>query len=142
MPLALRFRRQIAGVLSGARTRSIIAWSCLVLVLYGLEVANAATEANAESAVGINLQQVNYYSPEQPFLNIFRTSGVAPSIPAQWIGGWLTHSIANGTWDTGEEAHLQASIVRLGRRSAPAVVAKFQRWHWATLSRGAVRRPI
>jgi len=41
----------------------------------------------------MNLQSVSYYSSEQPFLNIFKTSG-----------GWFTHS--NSQWDTGEAQYL------------------------------------
>jgi hypothetical protein len=63
--------------------------------------AVAATAANAKSPLGINLMQMDYYNPEQPFLNIFKTTGVTPSTPT----GWWTHAGEN--WDTGEEAYLQ-----------------------------------
>lgn len=59
-----------------------------------LRAAIAATPSNASSPLGINLAGVAYYSPEQPFLNVFVTNG-----------GWTTH--ARTTWDTGEERYLQ-----------------------------------
>ncbi|MDP9018664.1 MAG: cellulose-binding protein, partial [Candidatus Eremiobacteraeota bacterium] len=61
----------------------------------------AATAANAKSALGINLSAMSYYSSEQPFLNIFKTSGVNRSTPA----GWYTHSSMN--FNTGEAPYLQ-----------------------------------
>jgi hypothetical protein len=44
---------------------------------------------------------MSYYSAEQPFLNIFKTSGVARSTPT----GWSTHSMMD--FNTGEAAYLQ-----------------------------------
>jgi hypothetical protein len=61
----------------------------------------AATSANYQSALGMNLMPVAYYSTEQPFLNIFKTAGPSLSNPA----GWVTHS--SKTWDTQEEQYLQ-----------------------------------
>ncbi len=81
--------------------------ACLSLAVVGIDDVNAATTSNAQSPLGINLLNVNYSAPEQPFLNIFLTSGVAQAIPAQWSGGWLTHSTKTNTWDTGEEAYVQ-----------------------------------
>src|SRR5258708_33588615 len=69
----------------------------LVILMLGGSVsgsAGAATAANAHSPMGINLNGVSYYSSEQPFMNIFKTSS-----------GWITHS--NTQWDTGEEQYLQ-----------------------------------
>lgn len=63
--------------------------------------AQAATSANAKSPLGMNLIEMNYYNPEQPFLNIFKTSGATKSTPT----GWLTHSATS--YDTGEAAYLQ-----------------------------------
>jgi hypothetical protein len=63
--------------------------------------ATAETPANSNSPLGINLSGVTYWSSEQPFLNIFKTTGVSEGTPA----GWITHSSAQ--WDTGEEAYLQ-----------------------------------
>jgi hypothetical protein len=61
----------------------------------------AASTSNARSPLGINLIQMAYYNPEQPFLNIFKTTGPTHANPK----GWFTH--AGGTFDTGEEAYLQ-----------------------------------
>ena len=63
--------------------------------------AQAATAANAKSPLGMNLTAMNYYSPEQPFLNIFKTSGATRSTPS----GWWTHTATD--FDTGESAYLQ-----------------------------------
>jgi hypothetical protein len=63
--------------------------------------ALSATAANAKSPLGINLNQMNYFNAEQPFLNIFKTTGVTRASPT----GWSTHS--GGTFDTGEQAYLQ-----------------------------------
>ena len=63
--------------------------------------ALSATAANAKSPLGINLTQMNYWNPEQPFLNIFKTTGVIRSTPT----GWWTHTVND--FKTGEEAYLQ-----------------------------------
>jgi hypothetical protein len=64
-----------------------------VLILMVSGVVRAATSFNAQSAMGINLATVNYYSSEQPFINSFVTSEK-----------WITHS--NATWDTNEEKYV------------------------------------
>jgi hypothetical protein len=77
---------------------------CLMGLLSTLSLqctALAATAANAKSPLGINLIQMNYYSAEQPFLNIFKTAGVTRATPT----GWTTHSASK--FDTGEGAYLQ-----------------------------------
>ena len=76
-----------------------LATVALVCVAYGNSYA--ATAANSQSPLGLNLDVVNYYNAEQPFLNLFKTSGVSLTTPK----GWVTHSPA--TWDTGEEGNLQ-----------------------------------
>lgn len=63
--------------------------------------ATAESPANAKSPLGVDLAGISYWSSEQPFLNIFKTTGVSKETPA----GWITHS--NTQWDTGEEAYLQ-----------------------------------
>jgi hypothetical protein len=73
----------------------------LILVLGLAGHAQAATASNAKSPLGINLIEMNYFNPEQPFLNIFKTSGVTRSAPT----GWWTHSMTD--FDTGEAAYLQ-----------------------------------
>jgi hypothetical protein len=77
--------------------------ACLMLAFGAANPARSATAANAQSPLGMNMQPVNYYSAEQPFLNIFKTSGVSRSSPP----GWITHSVASDTFNTHEEAYLQ-----------------------------------
>jgi hypothetical protein len=55
--------------------------------------AHAASSSNAQSAMGINLGAVTYYTTEQPFINSFATAA-----------GWITHSDA--TWETNEERYI------------------------------------
>ena len=55
--------------------------------------SRAVTSFNARSAVGINLAPVNYFTPEQPFINSFLTSE-----------RWIPHS--DGAWDTHEESYI------------------------------------
>ena len=64
-----------------------------VLVLSAPGWVQAATTENAQSALGMNLAAVTYYSSELPFLDLLH-------MPGQWI----THSDA--TWDTKEEQYL------------------------------------
>jgi hypothetical protein len=66
---------------------------CIVLMLMLSGGAGAATSFNAQSAMGVNLGPVNYYSTEQPFINSFQTSN-----------RWITHS--NSSWDTNEEDYV------------------------------------
>jgi hypothetical protein len=74
----------------------------LVLAGFVGETAHAASAANAKSPMGMNLMPVNYYTAEQPFLNIFKTTGVAKLTP----NGWWT-STTSGAFDTHEGAYLQ-----------------------------------
>ena len=64
-------------------------------------VALSATASNAKSPLGMNLTEMNYFNPEQPFLNIFKTSAVRQATPP----GWTTHT--SNSFETGEEAYLQ-----------------------------------
>ena len=63
--------------------------------------ANAATSANAQSPLGINLTLMSYYTAEQPFLNIFKTTSINGSITT----GWSTRNGSNA--ETNEESYLQ-----------------------------------
>jgi hypothetical protein len=81
--------------------RKVSLLAILTLRVLTADRIEAATPANASSPLGINLMQVAYYSAEQPFLDIFKTSGVSKATPT----GWVTH--ADSTWDTHEEAYLQ-----------------------------------
>jgi hypothetical protein len=74
---------------------------CFTAALGLLGNAQAATASNAKSPLGVNLTAMNYYSPEQPFLNIFKTSGATRSTPS----GWWTHTATD--FDTAESAYLQ-----------------------------------
>jgi hypothetical protein len=67
-------------------------WVTVLILMFSREV-RAATSFNAQSAMGINLAAVNYYSTEQPLINSFAMSQ-----------GWTTHS--NSIWDTNEEKYL------------------------------------
>jgi hypothetical protein len=60
-----------------------------------------ATPLNFQAALGINVVSMNYYNPEQPFLDVFKTEATSNATP----DGWLTHS--NASWDTKEEQYLQ-----------------------------------
>lgn len=75
----------------------------IAVLLAGLLSAPAAasTAANVKSPLGVNLNGVTYYTAEQPFLNIFKTTGVSQSTP----GGWVTGS--THVYDTKEEAYLR-----------------------------------
>jgi Bacterial Ig domain len=69
---------------------------CLLAVLisfFGFSSFPAIAQSNQTSPLGINLNGVTYYSPQQPFLDIFKTSG-----------GWVTQTTS--TYDTGEESKL------------------------------------
>jgi len=73
----------------------------LMLGLFAAGGVQAATSSNAQSAIGMNLNGISYYSPEQPFLNIFKTTGINASSP----GGWSTRS--SNMAETHEEQYLQ-----------------------------------
>ncbi|MDP9008625.1 MAG: cellulose-binding protein [Pseudomonadota bacterium] len=77
-----------------------IALATLMIAIGVSSTARAASAANTQSPLGLNLNGVSYYTAEQPFLDIFKTTGVSKSLP-----GWTTSSAA--TFDTGEEAYLQ-----------------------------------
>src|ERR1035438_1447701 len=81
---------------------SLIGVAGLVLATFVCAPAFAASAANAQSPLAMNLLPVTYYTAEQPFLNIFKTTGVAKLITPV---GWATSS--GGTFNTGESAHLQ-----------------------------------
>jgi chitodextrinase len=72
-----------------------IAFFAAFISLLGLSSIHAAAQSapNLTSPLGTNLAPVDYYSPEQPFLNIFKTAN-----------GWTTNDAAGN--DTGEEVAL------------------------------------
>jgi hypothetical protein len=65
--IRIGLRRLASGRLPAIGLASLIS----VLGLSGH--TQAATASNAKSPLGINLTNMNYYNPEQPFLNIFKT---------------------------------------------------------------------
>jgi hypothetical protein len=83
------------------RLLSLVGLANLALALAAAGGAQASTASNANSPLGVNLMNMNYYNPEQPFLNVFKTTGVTKASPT----GWWTHTV--NTFDTGEEAYLQ-----------------------------------
>ncbi|HKT73994.1 MAG TPA: hypothetical protein VJQ47_13975 [Steroidobacteraceae bacterium] len=68
----------------------------------GAGTAFAATAANAQSPLGLDLNGVRYYSPEQPFIDMFKMTGV--SFATKTGAGWVTHT--NNIGDTQEEQYL------------------------------------
>jgi hypothetical protein len=80
---------------------TLVAAALAVMAIQLSDRVIAATPQNAKSPLGINLGQLGYSSAEQPFLNIFKTTGVSHASPS----GWFTHTAS--TWDTGEETYLQ-----------------------------------
>ena len=96
MSAADRIVSRAAGRRSGI---SILAAVALTVLAAG--PAPAATSANASSPLGMNLMPVSYWSPAQPFLDVFKTSAVSAATPI----GWVTHT--DSTWNTHEEAYLQ-----------------------------------
>jgi hypothetical protein len=89
---------RLTNYLASALTAVVI-----VVGVFAYSNAEAATTANANSPLGMNLVPVNYYTPEQPFLNILKTESLTQA--TQSGGGWTTHS--ESAWDTGEEAYVQ-----------------------------------
>ena len=80
---------------------SIIRTVCLVAAFVGPLCASAASAGSRASPIGINLNGVKYYTPEQPFIDIFKTAHMATA------GGWLTQNTRTYAWDTGEQDLLQ-----------------------------------
>jgi hypothetical protein len=77
----------------GVFSQGLLALSALWLLCHPSTDAAAATSYNSTSPLGVNLNSVNYWSSEQPFINVFVSNS-----------GWITHS--NSTWDTNEEKYL------------------------------------
>jgi len=72
----------------------------LLLASLAFTSFSANAQSNQNSPLGMNLAPVSYYSPEQPFLDIFKTGFSAAPY------GWITQ-VKGGTWDTSEESLLQ-----------------------------------
>jgi hypothetical protein len=88
-------------ILNAVPSASFLALVLVGVTFFAIHRVRAATPANEQSPLGMNLLQMSYFNAEQPFLNIFKTTGVSRAEP-KW---WITHS--NSTWDTGEQAYLQ-----------------------------------
>jgi hypothetical protein len=84
---------RLGRLFSLALAVGVIGLSILTLEIGIPGDAHAASAANAQSPLGINLNGFNYYSSEMPLMNIFATAGQ-----------WITHSGA--TFDTKEEQYL------------------------------------
>src|SRR5580658_5040549 len=78
--------------LPASSARKFAALSIVMMGVWAMDSVWAATSYNATSPMGTNLAQVNYYTSEQPFLDIFKTSA-----------GFSTIA---GYSDTGEEKYL------------------------------------
>lgn len=78
---------QTAAHTSGSSRRRV-AVSLILLALFAT-ITYGATDFNNASPIGVNLQQVSYWTSEQPFLNAFKTAG-----------GWTPHT--ETIWDTKE----------------------------------------
>jgi FG-GAP-like repeat len=65
----------------------------ILILLSGFTVIQAVAQSNQGSPLGINLNGVTYYSPEQPFLNVLKTASY-----------WATANSTSG--DTGEDTKL------------------------------------
>jgi hypothetical protein len=83
-------------VMGSARTKHLMKGFAVTTLMLGIcasGAGGAATTYNANSPMGINLAQVSYWSPEQPSLDIIKTSG-----------GLYTHN--NNYQETNEEQYL------------------------------------
>jgi hypothetical protein len=73
--------------------------SVIVISFVGVPPVRSIAQSSKPSPIGINLSGISYYSPEQPFLNIFKTASL-----------WITGSYKNGQWDTGEQSKLALDV--------------------------------
>jgi hypothetical protein len=81
-------------------TVAFVAAGCFALATHGSGEVQAATASNSQAALGMNLAPVSYYTAEQPFLNILKTTGIT-----QAAIGWSTMSSSGS--ETNEERSLQ-----------------------------------
>jgi hypothetical protein len=78
---------------AAAHCRRITAFLSVLLCAIASHAACAESSANANSAMGINLTGVSYYTPQVPFLNLFKTNS-----------GFATQNAAGS--ETNEEQYL------------------------------------
>ena len=86
--------RRSVSLLMDARILKRIRFLAAIVSVFCLPSVYATAQSNSNSPLGTNLAGVNYYSAEQPFLNIFKTGG-----------GWTTVNGGTGP-DTAEEVAL------------------------------------
>lgn len=79
--------------LRGTLSRCLLTLTAAWVLCYAPTGATAATSYNSRSPFGVNLNSINYWSSEQPFINVLASNS-----------GWITHS--NSSWDTNEEKYL------------------------------------
>lgn len=98
--LSFHAPRQPTSRPAGAAVRGVFGLLIALFALAGAPLADAATAANAQSPLGTNLNGIAFFTSEQPFLNVFKTTAVSRTSI-----GWTTSSPTVG--DTGEEQYLQ-----------------------------------
>src|SRR6185312_15185773 len=97
-----RFTNRNSSSKAGRGMKVLIFLSVVAMAVIFAPPASAATSANANSPLGINLNNLSFYDPEQPFLNIFKTTGINSQGSPR---AWSTRSKMMG--ETQEEAYLQ-----------------------------------
>lgn len=90
--------RTLAGMQHLVDVALVLMLGCLSVC--GSSPVRSATQTNANSAMGTNLNGIAFFSSEQPFINLFKNTAVS-----QVSVGWTTS--APGVNDTGEEQYLQ-----------------------------------
>jgi len=92
-------RNNFLGNMVGRHIWAVFA--AVLLNLVAIDSASSNSPADASSPLGINLNGVSYYTAEQPFLNIFKTTGVSRASPEGWVTG------SPNVYNTHEEAYLR-----------------------------------
>lgn len=96
-------RSRIINVFSRRGTIHAVALMALTAIAFSSSSpVQGATSANAKSPLGVNLMNVNYYSSEVPFLNLFKMTGVSKANV-----GFFTHNTKTYVYNTNEAAYLQ-----------------------------------
>jgi hypothetical protein len=80
----------------GAVTFGAIAFGATTLAA---TTVPALAQSGTPSPIGTNLSGVNYYSTEQPFLNLFKNGSL-----------WVTGSYSRGVWDTAEQSKIALDV--------------------------------
>jgi hypothetical protein len=82
--------------------RRLLILASMIAVTLGSS-AQELRNSQSVNPLGINLAAVDYFSSEQPFLNIIKSGGSSSAVNDTI--GWYTST--GNTWDTREEAYLQ-----------------------------------